>query len=105
LTLRHGGQEVTEEVSAGDGPIDAAFWATEKITGLKLVCHEFAARSATLGRDALGEVSLEVEHAGKVYRGRAVSTDTVEATILALLDAVNRVSREIGVRTEAGTAN
>ena len=54
LTLKHGGQEFTEEVSEGDGPIDAAFWATEKITGLKLVCREFVARSDNLGTRCSG---------------------------------------------------
>ena len=34
---------------------------------------------------------MEVEHKGQLYRGRGVSTDTVEATIKALLNAVNRI--------------
>jgi len=92
LTLKQGDREATEEVTEGDGPIDAAFWATERITGIKLICKDYQVRSATLGRDALGEVSLEVEHDGKTYRGRGVSTDTVEATIMAILNAVNRVA-------------
>ncbi len=92
LTLRHGEQEFTEELSEGDGPIDCAFWATEKITGVKLVCKDFQVRSATLGRDAQGESTLEVEHNGQTYRGRGTSTDTVEATIKAILDAVNRIA-------------
>ncbi|WP_146580147.1 2-isopropylmalate synthase [Neorhodopirellula pilleata] len=91
LTLKHGGQEFTEQVSQGDGPIDAAFWAVEKITGIELVCKDFRVRSATLGRDAIGEVNLEVEHRGKTYRGIGVSTDSVESTILAMLNAINRI--------------
>ncbi len=91
LTLRRGDQEVTEESSQGDGPIDAAFWATEKITGVRLVCNDYQVRSATIGRDAQGEATIEVEHEGVTYRGRGVSTDTVEATLKALLNAVNRV--------------
>jgi 2-isopropylmalate synthase len=39
----------------------------------------------------LGEVTLEVEYNGTNFRGRGVSTDTVEATVLAILDAVNRI--------------
>ena len=91
LTLRRGGQSYSEEMSAGDGPIDAAFLATEKITGIKLVCKDFQVRSATLGRDAQGEVTLEVEYQNRAYRGHGVSTDTVEATIHAILNAVNHV--------------
>jgi 2-isopropylmalate synthase len=92
LTLRHGERELTEELSDGDGPIDAAFLATEKLTGLKLRCKDYQVRSATLGHDALGEVTLEVEHEGKTFRGRGVSTDTVEATVMAILNAVNRIA-------------
>jgi 2-isopropylmalate synthase len=91
LTLKHGDVEHMEEMNDGDGPIDAAFWAVEKITGVKLVCKEFRVSSATLGRDALGEVNLEIEHAGKSYRGRGTSTDTIEATVMAILKAVNRI--------------
>jgi len=92
LTLRRGGQEHTAEVAEGDGPIDAAFLATEKITGIKLKCVDYQVRSATLGHDALGEVNLSVEHGGQTFRGRGVSTDTVEATVQAILSAANRIA-------------
>lgn len=91
LTLQHGQQQQTETVEAGDGPIDAAFWAVERITGIETVCRDFRVRSATLGRDAQGEARVEVEHKGRLYRGVGVSTDTVESTILAILNAVNRI--------------
>ena len=91
LTLSKDGEEISQEVTDGDGPIDAAFWAVEKITGLKITCKNYQVRSATLGRDAIGEVFVEIEHDGKSYRGRGTSTDTVESTIQAILDAVNRI--------------
>lgn len=91
LTLRRGNEDFSEETSDGDGPIDAAFWATEKITGFKLLCKDYQVRSSTVGRDALGEASIEVEFEGDTYRGRGVSTDTVEATVKAILNAVNRI--------------
>ncbi len=92
VTLRHGDKELTEEMSQGDGPIDATFWAIEKMTGIQLVCKDFQVHSATLGRDAQGEATVEVEHGGQTFRGRGVSTDTVEATIKAILNAVNRIA-------------
>jgi 2-isopropylmalate synthase len=92
ITLRRGAEEKTAELADGDGPIDAAFLATEKITGIKLACKDYSVRSASLGHDAQGEVSLEVEHKGQTYRGRGVSVDTVEATVRAILNAVNRIS-------------
>ena len=94
LSLRRGDKEETECVEMGDGPIDAVFWAVEKITGIELVCKDFSVRSATLGRDAIGEVNLEVEHKGRTYRGVGVSTDSVESTILAMLNAINRIVSE-----------
>ena len=96
LTLRGGDGEQTATVSQGDGPIDAAFYAVEKITGVELVCKDFSVRSATLGRDAIGEVNLEVEYRGKTFRGVGVSTDSVESTILAMLNAINRIGAEVG---------
>jgi len=92
LTLRRGDEEMTAEASEGDGPIDAAFWCAEKITGIKLVCKDFQVRSATIGRDAQGEATVEVEYHGHTWRGRGVSTDTVEATVKAILNAVNRIA-------------
>ncbi|QDV65707.1 2-isopropylmalate synthase [Crateriforma conspicua] len=91
VTLRKGDEEHTAQAEQGDGPIDAAFWAVEKITGVQLICKDFQVRSATLGRDAIGEVNLEVEYKGQSYRGIGVSTDSVESTILAMLNALNRI--------------
>jgi len=100
LTLRHGDKEFTEEVADGDGPIDAAFLATEKITGIKLKCIDYQVKSATLGHDALGEVNLSVAHGNQTFRGRGVSTDTVEATVQAILTAANRIALTGGKRSE-----
>ena len=58
---------------------------------MSLICKDFVVRSATLGHDAQGEVTVEIEHDREAYRGRGVSTDTVEATVLAILNAVNRI--------------
>ena len=55
---------------------------------------------ATLGGDAQGEVTLDVEHNGETYRGRGVSTDTVEATVKAILNAVNRIAIQISPKTK-----
>ena len=91
VTLEKDGEQFSESWEEGDGPIDAAFNAVEKITGLELLCKDFQVRSATLGRDAQGSVQVEIFHKGVTYRGRGVSTDTIEASILAILDAVNRI--------------
>jgi len=92
LTMRRGAEEVSAETSEGDGPIDAAFLTAERITGLKLNCKDFQVRSTSLGHDAQADVTLVIEHDGETHRGRGVSTDSVEATVKALLNAANRVA-------------
>ena len=53
---------------------------------------DFRVHSVTRGQDAQGESTIEVEREGRVYRGRGVSTDTVEAATLAFINAVNRAA-------------
>jgi 2-isopropylmalate synthase len=95
LTLRRGNDEVTEEVTVGDGPFDALFHAVERITGVEVVCRDFNVHSVTVGKDAQAEVTVEVEHQRQIYRGRGVSTDSVEASAQAFLNAVNRVAAQL----------
>lgn len=103
LTLQRDGKSHTEKMSDGDGPIDCAFLATEKITGMKMTCKEFHVRSATVGHDALGEVTLDIEHDGELHRGIGLSTDTVEATILAMLKVINEIAARNGSPNEKVT--
>jgi 2-isopropylmalate synthase len=92
LTLRHGEEEVTKTVCSGDGPVDAMFLAIEQITGVTTVCKDFRVQAVTVGKDAQAEVNVELEHHGRIHRGRGVSTDSLEASAKAFLNAINRVS-------------
>jgi len=76
----------------GDGPIDAIFLAIEEVTGISVVCRDFRVHSVTVGKDAQGEVMVQVEHEGELYRGHGVSTDSVEASAKAFLNAINRIA-------------
>ena len=92
LTVRRGDQRLTARLADGDGPIDAVFLAIEELTGLQVVCKDFRVHSVTVGKDALGEVNVQVEYEGEEYRGRGVSTDSVEASAKAFLNAMNRIA-------------
>lgn len=92
LILSKGGNEYSAEVSDGTGPVDVAFLAVKKITGIDFDCRELLLRSTTLGHDANGDLTIQVEHEGESYRGRAVSMDCIEGTIKAILNAVNRIT-------------
>jgi 2-isopropylmalate synthase len=92
LRLRHGSEEVTTQLTCGDGPIDAVFRAIEDLTGVAAVCKDFDVHSVSIGKDAQGEVAVLLEHQGRQYRGRGVSTDSVEASAKAFLSAINRIA-------------
>ena len=99
LSLKRGEEVQTVDVNAGDGPFDALFWAIEQITGIDVVCRDFHVHSVSVGKDAQGEVTVEVEHRGHVYRGRGVSTDSIEASAKAFLNAINRIIATEGTPT------
>jgi 2-isopropylmalate synthase len=84
--------DIAGTATGGDGPLDALFHAIEEITGISVVVRDFRVHSVTRGKDAQGESTIEVERDGRVYRGRGVSTDTVEAATLAFIHAVNRAA-------------
>jgi 2-isopropylmalate synthase len=91
LTIARGDKEYTKEISGGDGPIDAFFLAIRELTGKEISIKEFAVQSVTVGEDAQGEATILIDHNGETYRGHGVSTDTMEASIIAILNAVNRI--------------
>jgi len=92
LRVRHDGRTREVTVTAGDGPVDAIFLAIEKATGIATICRDFRVQAVTVGKDAQGEVTVELEHDGEVQRGRGVSTDSLEASAKAFLAAINRLA-------------
>ncbi len=89
VTLVREGEAVTD-AATGDGPVDAVYEAIGRITGVKLLLRDYSLRAITSGKDAQGEVTIEVECNGGRFRARGVSTDIVEASARAYLTAVNR---------------
>jgi 2-isopropylmalate synthase len=90
LELRDGRKR--EDAAVGDGPVDAVFKSIERITGIAVKLKSFQVRNMTPGEDAQGEVLLEVEHEGKIYRGRGISTDIVVGSAHAFLEVMNRIA-------------
>ena len=83
-----------EGVSIGDGPIDAAFVAIEKITGCHYELDDFQLQAVTEGREAMGQTVVKLRSGGKVYSGKGISTDIVAAGIHAYLSALNKIVYE-----------
>ena len=83
-----------EGVCVGDGPIDAAFLAIERITGQHYELDDFQIQAVTEGREAMGQTVVKLRSAGKVYSGRGISTDIVGASIRAYINALNKIVYE-----------
>jgi len=84
------GDEMMMDTSTGDGPVDAAFMAVERIVGVTGRLKEFSIRAATPGKDALGEAHVVVAFGKKSYTGTGASTDIIEAAVQAYVNAVNK---------------
>ncbi|MDR7481983.1 MAG: 2-isopropylmalate synthase [Armatimonadota bacterium] len=90
------------EAGTGDGPVDALCAAVNRLTGAQAQLADYAIRAVTGGTDALGEVTVRVREGDVVVTGRASSTDVLEASVRAYLDAINRLAaaREAAEPTE-----
>jgi 2-isopropylmalate synthase len=102
VELRNGDKSV-REAATGDGPVDATYQAIERITGIETEVADYAIKAVTRGQDAMGEVSVVIRINGDRITGRGVSTDILEASALAFLNAINRyLSQKRRVETAPG---
>jgi 2-isopropylmalate synthase len=81
--------KLIEHVAIGDGPINASFKAINQLMGLKVTLESFQLNAITGGRDAQCEATVRVRVGERVYHGRGISTDVIEGSILAYLQALN----------------
>src|SRR5205823_14749671 len=101
VVLGRGGGKL-EAAAEGDGMSDAACQAIRAATGVEGRLTDFNVSSVTGGVDALGDVIIQLEADGVKVSGRGVSTDVVEASARAYLNAVNKLLRVRG-RKDART--
>ncbi|MBY0526742.1 MAG: 2-isopropylmalate synthase [Gemmataceae bacterium] len=110
VCLAHVDGRKVQDAACGDGPVDAVFKTIERITGICVQLNDFHVRSVSSGEDAQGEARVEVEYNGRVQRGHAVSTDIIEASAQAFLQAINRLAfkqrhARLNPQTEAVTVS
>ena len=92
-------KEPIVDASIGDGPVDAVLKAIDRITGKRGKLLDYQLRATTSGKDAVGEVTMKVNFGNsEPIVGRGASTDIVEASAKAYLNAVNRVLANGGRR-------
>ena len=92
------GADVITRADCGDGPVEACFHAVDQITGMKCTLESYQLKAVTEGEDALGEVTVRVRHGEQVMLGKGLSTDIIEASCLAYLNAVNRLAEACAER-------
>ncbi len=84
-------EEEKQAAACGDGPVDAAYEAIRAVTGLSPKLEHYSIRAVTSGKEALGEATVKITDDGNTFIGRGVSTDIIEASAKAYVDAINRM--------------
>ncbi|MCG9893212.1 MAG: 2-isopropylmalate synthase [Thermosynechococcaceae cyanobacterium MS004] len=84
------GQELTD-AAVGTGPVDAVYRAINRLAEVPNQLIEFSVQSVTAGIDAIGEVTIRIQHEGRIYSGHSANTDIIVASAQAYLNALNRL--------------
>jgi 2-isopropylmalate synthase len=84
--------EEKQAAACGDGPVDAAYEAIREATGLSPKLENYSIRAVTGGKEALGEATVKIREVDRVFIGRGLSTDIIEASAKAYVDAINRMT-------------
>lgn len=90
ITLESDGKLQSDRMS-GDGPIDAGFKAISSLTGQNFKLLDYQVHAVTAGKDALGEASVKLTNGRELMTGKGLSTDVMEASLIAYVDATNKL--------------
>ncbi len=81
--------------ACGDGPVDAAYEAIRIATGQSPKIENYSIKAITAGKEALGEATVKIlDENNRRFAGRGISTDIIEASAKAYIDAINRAKAE-----------
>jgi 2-isopropylmalate synthase len=78
-------------VATGDGPVDAVFNAIRELAPHAAVLRLFQVHAVTEGTDAQAQVSVRLEDDGHIATGAAADTDTLTASAMAYVSALNNL--------------
>jgi len=85
-------EEVREGAAIGDGPVDAVCKAISAVTRTSAKLVKYEIQAVTSGTEAMGEVTVRLEEAGRKVVGRGASTDVIEASAKAYIDGLNKLA-------------
>ena len=83
--------KVISATETGDGPVDAAFKAVQAIFPHSANLQLYSVGAVTTGTDAQAKVTVRLEEDGKMVDGQGADTDTMVASVLAYVHALNKL--------------
>lgn len=93
--------KILHAASCGDGPVDACYKAINRLTGMAPELCAYSVHSVTRGKDALGEATVKLRYRRVEVMGRGASTDVMEASAKAYVNAINRLLAQSPERSAA----
>ncbi len=90
VTLENDKGEIKEASAVGSGPVNAAFSAMNELTNNQCQLLNYTVQSVSEGDDALGEVFVKLGNQDSTITGRGLSTDIIESSLIAYLNAINK---------------
>jgi 2-isopropylmalate synthase len=104
VTVEQNG-EVVEVTSEGDGMVNAAFAALQRVFEIPAVLLDYRVSPLTSGADAMAEVNVIIQVAAETFSGRGVSTDVVEGSARAFTAALNKALVDKQAISSSGESN
>ncbi|NBT29037.1 MAG: 2-isopropylmalate synthase [Gammaproteobacteria bacterium] len=91
--------------SSGDGLVDAAFKAVDKLVPGSRSLLLYSVNAITAGSDSQGEVSVRLEENNRIVNGQGADTDIVVASVKAYVNGLNKLhSGAYRVNPQSGAA-
>ena len=83
---------IVTDAACGTGPVDAVFKAIDRLVGIPVRLEDYKLSSVSGGSEALGNAMVKVRHGEtRVVVGSGVSTDIIEATAKAYVNAISKI--------------
>lgn len=104
ITLSENGAKWSD-AATGNGPIDAAYAALKRLTKIEPVLTSYRVQAVSRRSDAVGEAHITLALGELSAQGRGASTDVIEASIKAYVNAVNRLHQVAAAKGVVFNAN
>lgn len=96
VRIRLSNGDIIEEAAIGNGSVDSIYKAIDRVTGEDATLDDYRIVSVTHGKDALGEVYVRLKQGEYIVQGRGISTDVLEASAKAYINALNKLVAKRG---------